>query len=129
MTPNDFPPVIEGLVYSTGGGFGFAFGFMVLKWGASFLASRQDAREAHLDAGQDKLHAGQDKLLEAVTKRLDKVTERLDTVEEELLECKRMHAESEADRLRLGALLQGMGDARQHAQLIIADEKQKERKA
>jgi hypothetical protein len=40
-----------------------------------------------------------------------------------LAECKRMHAESEADRMRLRAMLQGYGDARQVAQLKVAADK------
>ena len=99
-----------------GAGSGLGAGFFALKWLFEFIGGRMDRRADALDAGTQRLLAGMEN-------RLNAVTERLDRVERELADCQRKHAESEAKALRLEAMLQGAGDARQHAQLIIAAEK------
>jgi hypothetical protein len=101
-------------------GFGAGLGFFFVRWLAIFIAGRWDKKEAHLDAAT-KL------LIEQLQVQVKSLIERLTYIERDLAECKRMHAQSEADRLRLEAMLQGIGDARQHAALIVADEKRKDK--
>jgi len=109
-------------------GFGMGLVFVMVRWSANFLAGRLDKKEAQLDAGTQRLIAGLQQQIEALTNREDAREQRLSHVEDELAECRRLHAESEADRMRLNAMLLGMGDARQHAQLIVSAEKRKETK-
>ena len=97
-------------------GVGAGGGFVAFKFLLEWLAGRMDKQREGIDAGTQRLIAGLEKRLEAVTVRLD-------DVEKELADCKRRHAESEAEVLRLKAIMRGMGDARQHAQLIVSSEK------
>jgi len=88
----------------------------MIKWLAEFVGGRMDRRSDRLDASTDKII----KLLEA---RVDQLTTRLDLVEAELVDCQRKHAESEAEVMRLKAVMQGYGDARDAAQRIVAVER------
>jgi F0F1-type ATP synthase membrane subunit b/b' len=99
-------------------GIGAGFGFFLVRWIAVFVAGRWDKKEAQLDAATQLLIK---QLQEQVAGLLD----RLSRIESDLADCKRMHAESEQQRLRLEGLMQGLGDARQQAALIIAAEKTK----
>ncbi|SFG08550.1 hypothetical protein SAMN05518801_10743 [Novosphingobium sp. CF614] len=99
---------------AAGGGFG------VIKWGLEFLGGRMDKREAAIDAGTQMLIAS----LEA---RLNALTARLDKVETELADCRRKHAEAEAKVMRLEAMQQGYGRAREQAALIVAAERLEQR--
>jgi uncharacterized protein YPO0396 len=65
----------------------------------------------------DRIDAGTQRLIQNLEKRLDAVTERLDQAEDDLAECKRLHAASDAEVMRLKATLQGYGDARQMLQI------------
>ena len=98
-------------------GVGAGGGFFIIKWLFEYVGGRMDKRAAALDQGTQLL-------IEGLEKRLDTVTERLDRVERDLADCRYKHAESEAEVLRLKAMMQGAGDAREHAALIIAAEKQ-----
>lgn len=100
-------------------GFGASVGFFFVRWVAVFAAGRWDRKEAQLDAAT-KL------LIEQLQTQVSGLIERLVQVEDDLLACKRMHAESEAQRLRVEAILQGYGDAKQEAQRIIAADKRKD---
>ena len=113
MGPEDFGLVaLQGI--SMGGGFGGAF--FALKWFAQFIANRHDKREERLEQRSERL-------IIALERRVDDVMDRLDKTEKALDECKAQHRESEAKVARLEAILQGYGDAKQHAALIIAAEK------
>lgn len=104
----------EGLVNlavaTTTGGVGLGLGFFFVRWLAVFLAGRWDRREAQIDAGT-KL------LIDQLTAQVTALGDRLRSVEDDLAECKKRHAESEAEQMRLKAMLQGYGDARQNAAL------------
>jgi hypothetical protein len=102
---------------TAGGSFGLVF--VAVRWAANFIAGRMDHKEAVVDAGTQRL-------IDRLEKQVDGLIERMERVDADLAECKRLHAESEADRMRLNALLQGYGDARQHAQLIVSAEKLKD---
>lgn len=102
-------------------GFGVGGGFFFVRWLMVFLAGRWDRKEQHLDDAT-KL------LITQLQEQVASLISRLTFIEKDLAECKRMHAESEATRLRLEATLQGLGDARQHAALIVASEKRKDDK-
>lgn len=98
------------------GGLTFGCAFFFVRWVAVFLTGRWDKREAHLDAAS-KL------LIDQLTEQVRTLFERLRTVEADLEVCKEQHAKSRARELELEAFLQGSGDARDLAQLIIAKEK------
>jgi hypothetical protein len=112
--------LLEGVIEPTSYGIGAGIGFFAVRWLCVFMAGRWDKKEAQLDAAT-KL------LIEQLQTQVGGLIGRLVQIEKDLADCKRMHSESEADRMRLNALLQGMGDARNHAQLIIADEKRKDK--
>lgn len=109
---------------SAGGMFGLVFVFV--RWTANFIAGRMDRREARLDAGMIGLIDG----LKAEIARLSGECKDLRTAVakhgDELTECRKKHAESEAEVMKLKAMLAGFGDARQHAQLIVSAEKKKD---
>lgn len=119
-----------GSVMSAGSaGAGAGLSFFAIRWLAVFAAGRWDRREAQLDDGTQRLIKGLESQIGGLTSRIGQLTERLDYVEKELSECKRMHAESEAQRMRVEAILQGYGDVRQTAQLIVSAEKHKDKSA
>lgn len=91
-------------------GVGSGVGFLFVKWFVEWVSGRVDKRRDDLDAGNSRL-------LAALEKRVAALTERLEKVEDDLIECKRMHSQSEAERMRLAALLQGYGDARNVEQI------------
>lgn len=100
-------------------GAGFAGSFFILRWAAQFITGRMDRREERLDTSTTKL-------IDGLEKRVDDLTERLIAAEKAVAECKEQHLASEFERNRLSALLQGYGDARQQAALIVAAEKKAE---
>ena len=118
--PDSVMEVAESLGNWLGLGAGAGGGFYAVRWFLEWLSGRHDKREAHLDLATENL-------IRALEDRLNAVMTRLDSAESALEDCKRRHAESEAQVLRLEATLRAQGDARQHAQLIIAAEK-RERK-
>ncbi len=95
------------------GGFGAGGGFAIFKWGAEAIFGRLDKRAAALDAGTQRL-------MDGMEKRLDAVSRRLDVVERELAECTLKHAKAEAEVMRLTAMMQGYGDARDKVQTEVA---------
>lgn len=113
-------PSLETVAASATGGFGIGVGFFFVRWVAIFVSGRWDKKEAQLDAGTQRLI---DRLETQVQSLLGHVAR----IDEELAECRRLHSESEALRLQAEALLQGSGDARQLAALIVASEKNKDK--
>lgn len=117
--------ILPGGLYSTAtewgsAGIGAGFGFFLVRWMAVFAAGRWDKKEAHLDAATQLL-------IRQLQEQVSGLLERLSAIESDLAACKRLHAESEAQRLRLEGLMQGLGDARQQAALIVASEKAKDK--
>jgi chromosome segregation ATPase len=116
---------MEGAISAIGSwaaaGSGAGAGFFIIKWLAEFVFGRFDKREAALDAGTDKL-------IKRLEERMASLTARLDRVEGELIECRAAHAQCEAELTKLRGLVQGLGDAKQHAQLIVSAERVVQRK-
>ena len=110
MTPFSFAEQL-GSVAALGGGAGG--GFFVVKWFVEWIAGRLDKREARIDAGSDRLIAG-------LENRIETLTMRLDAVERMLADCQKMHAKSEAEVLRLSALVEAQGEIRQRVQQVVA---------
>ncbi len=110
-----------------GGTAGLSFGalFVAVRWTANFIAGRLDHKEAVIDAGTKQLLDAQQKQIDALTRREGARELRLEKVEAELDDCRDQHAQCKADVMRLEAVLQGYGEAREKAQLIIAAEKAK----
>lgn len=103
-------------VYGTTMGFGLGTAFLFVRWLATFIAGRQDARLAHLD--------GASKLL--ITQLQDQVRGLLEynmTVDAKLADCLERDIEKERRIAQLEGMMAGFGDARQHAQLIVSAEK------
>lgn len=94
-------------------GVGGGGGFFAVKWFVEWMSGRMDKREARIDGGTDKL-------IEALERRVEALTARLDQVETDLADCKRKHAESDAEVLRLKAIIDGKGEIAQRAQAIVA---------
>ncbi len=102
---------------AAGGGY-----FIVLKF-FEWVGGRVDKREAAVEASAVRLDTAMHKLLKNLEDRMQALTERLDTVEHELTECRAQHAQCEAELHRLKGIVQGLGDAKQQAQNIIAAER------
>lgn len=114
----------------TTGGVGLGAGAIVAVKFLDWLGGRVDKREAAVAAGAARLDAATEKLIQNMTARLDKYEERIATQDQriseladELRECQQKHAESDAKVMRLEAIMQGYGDAREKAQLIVSAEK------
>ena len=110
VTPFSFAEQF-GSVAALGGGAGG--GFFIVKWFVEMIAGRLDKREARLDAGADKL-------IGALEKRIETLTQRLDAVEHLLADCQRLHSKSEAEVMRLTAIVEAQGEIRQRAQQVVA---------
>lgn len=115
MTFTDYAQIAVG-----GGTAGLSFGllFVAVRWCANFIAGRLDKKEERVDGATQRL-------FDRLEKRLDGETTRGDRHELELRECQDKHAECEARVKQLEAMMQGYGDAREKAALIIAAEKRK----
>jgi septal ring factor EnvC (AmiA/AmiB activator) len=106
---------------AAGGGVGA--GFFFAKYALEWLGGRLDKREAAVAARDERLDVSTQKLIGTLEERMSNLTARLDRVEEELINCRAQHAQCEAELTRLRATVQGLGDAKQHAQSIIAAER------
>jgi len=106
--------------YTSVGGMSFGFSFLVVRWFATFVAGRIDRKEANVDAGTQRL-------IERLEKQVDALLTRVTHIDEDLAECKRRHAESEAEVMSLKAQMQGYGKAREDAALIVASERLKDK--
>jgi predicted nucleic acid-binding Zn-ribbon protein len=115
----------EMLAGGTSIGIGMGGGFFIVRWIAVFLTGRLDKREAHIDAGTQRLIDGLERRLDIESKRYDALEEEMQGVRRDLELCKQEHIETKAELVRLQATAQGLGDARQHAALIVAAEKVK----
>lgn len=104
-------------------GMGAGLGFFAVRWVAIFVAGRWDKKEAQIDAGTRRLIEQLEHQIDALTKREESREQRLSRFENDLADCKRLHAESEAEVMRLKAMLQGYGDARQIQQVKRAADK------
>lgn len=113
IIPNWLPGWL-GAGAAAGGGFG------VIKWTAEFFAGRIDKRASAIDAGTLFL-------IDNLRAEVARLAERVETVETDLAECHKLHAAAEARVMQLEATQRGLGDARAHAQLIIAAEKSEQR--
>lgn len=101
-----------------------------IAWVVNTFIGRFDKREADLDAGVKELISQlRDQVKElkdecaGLKREVEDFRSRLNTAEAELLECLKKHAESDARVLQLEAAQTGLGDAKQHAQLIVSAEK------
>lgn len=131
MWPGSFSEMM--IAFGTGG-VGVGAGIYIMRmigqgtgWLFTFIAGRQDKREADADEAQAAI-------ILLLREELGRHAERLAIVEHELEECKKRHAEVAAERdevsrerAELRGLLAGLGGARQHAALIIASEKAAEK--
>lgn len=104
-----------------GGGAGGSF--VLIKWVLEQLLGRVQQRESAIDAGTQRLIEGLERRLTQESHRYDELEMRLEAFRHDLDECRKKHLESESEVIRLKAMVAGLGDARQHAQLIISAER------
>lgn len=108
---------LPGLAVASGGAGG---GFYLLKLLFETLTGRVDKREAAVDAGAARLDEATQRLIARLEQEVNDLLPRMKSAEAELDECRRRDAESKAEVARLRATMQGWGDARDHAQSILA---------
>jgi chromosome segregation ATPase len=109
---------------SAGGMFGLVM--VAVRWAANFVAGRLDKKEAQLDASTQLLIQHLRDQVAILVGDCRELREWRASAEKDLFECKQRHAESEAEVMRLKATMQGYGDARDKAQLIVSAEKRKD---
>lgn len=107
-------------------GAGFALMLRLLDW----LGGRADARSAvierreqHADQAMETAFQTLQNQFSSALKRIDDLEAEVKQVRAELVECMKKHAEAEARAAKAEAREQAMGDGRQHAALIVAQEK------
>src|SRR5690606_3128028 len=99
---------------TAGGSFGLVF--VAVRWTANFIAGRMDKRQEHIDAATKEL-------IDALRSDVVDLRTRVVSAEQQLRECQKQHGEARAEVMELRAMMKGLGDARQHAQLIVSSEK------
>src|SRR5690606_27867864 len=116
---NDIP-ITELLLATTSGGLSLGVGIYAarmmgaaFRWSVEFFTGRQDKRQAHIDNVTREL-------IDALREEIGGLRERVAEAEGALRECKDQHSEANAKVLKLEAMRAGLGDARQHAQLMVA---------
>ena len=102
----------------TGGGIGG--GFFLLKWVVYWASGRVDKREAAVEAGTARLDEVTQRVITRLEAEVNNLIPRMTHAEKELEACRTQHAESRAEVARLKAIMQGWGEAKDHAQSILA---------
>ena len=131
---NGIGGVLENTATWIGTGAGAGAGFFAVRWFAVFLSGRWDKKEEQIDAATQQiitqLREGNSRLSEAekqtraeMVEMRKEFRERFDDLEKKLRECETRHAQGEAEVMRLKAAMQGYGEAREKASLIMAKEK------
>lgn len=128
------PASADAFIWFGTGGLGVGAGIIIarqigrgISWLLVFFTGRSDRKEAVVDAGMNLLLAS---LKEEVARLNADCSElRVWRMEDRMLlrDCERKHAESEAEVMKLKAMMQGYGDARQTAQLMMAADKSKDK--
>lgn len=103
-------------------GGGATIAFLFIRWVVEYLGGRMEKRADRLDAGTATLIGQLQGQVAALLEREKHREQRLRNVEDELTECKRRHAESDAELMRLKAIQQGRGEMRDRAQVIVSAE-------
>lgn len=119
----DLGNVESAAVFGGSAGISLAIALQFFKWLLTFATSRMDAREARIDGATQKLIEQLQGQVDGLLEREVASAERYSALEHRLDDCQKKHAESEARYKKLEATMQGLGDARQHAQLIVSAEK------
>lgn len=99
---------------------GAGAGYFLVKLLFDTLTGRVDKREAAVEAGSVRLDAATQRLITRLEEEITDLSGRMRTAEHELDECRRRDVAREAEVARLKATMQGWGDARDHAQAILA---------
>jgi hypothetical protein len=106
------------------GGAGIGAGYMLFRYIFEWVGVRVDKREAALEASTARHDAANQALIDNLLKRLEVMNERITGLERELDECRKRDAEKDARLAKLEAQQLGLGEARNHAQTIIAADRQ-----
>lgn len=117
------PELPGGVIDWTAGGLSVGIGIYIARlfgngcrWLVEYFTGRLDQQQRHNDEVAQRQ-------FDRLEREISNLTDRVEKAETALLECNRKHAESEAKVMRLEATLQGYGDARQQAAVIVAAEK------
>lgn len=95
----------------------------MVKWFVEWVSGRVDRKQDRVDEAVQQLITGLQEQVSAVAADNRQLREDMKVLEADLHECKRRHSESDAEVMRLKAMLQGYGDARNVAQIEIAAKK------
>lgn len=117
-----------------GTGAGAGAGFFFVRWLAVFISGRWDKKEEQIDAAtqqiitqlreeNQRLAESEKQTRQEMGEMRKEFSERFNSLEEQLRHCERRHAEGEAEIMRMKATMQGYGEAREKAALIVAQEK------
>lgn len=109
------------------GGMGAGGGFFAFKWLVEYIGGRMDKRADALDAGTQRLIENLQVQVNSLTERLVSTITRLDHVEKELDECREQHAEARGELAQIKGVMQGLGDVRGTAAMIVAADRLKDR--
>ena len=131
---NGFGGVLENTATWIGTGAGAGAGFFAVRWFAVFLSGRWDKKEEQIDAAtrqiisqltdeNKRLADSEKQTRQEMVEMRKEFGERFSNLEEQLRHCERRHAEGEAEIMRMKATMQGYGEAREKAALIVAQEK------
>ncbi len=116
----DLETIMDALPATAAAGAGAGGGFFLIKFLFEWAGGRLDKREAAAVASSERLDTATYKLIEKLEERMNALTMRLDHVEHELTECRAQHATCEAELAKLRAVVQGIGDVKQQAAVVVA---------
>lgn len=115
---------VERIVAYSSVGIGGGAGYFFFKWLVEYLGGRMDRRAEALDKGTQQLIDNLQKQVSVLVELREGDLRRISQIEEDLQACKKLHAAADARVMQLESILQGKGDAKQYAQLLIAAEKE-----
>lgn len=116
-------PTLQGAAAWFSGGAGVGAGIYLFRWLFDWIGLRVDRREAVLADGHARIDKATQDLIGHLQARLETMNARITDLERELDDCRKRDAEKDARIARLEAQALGFGDARQHAQLIVSQER------
>lgn len=115
--------VVENLPAVFAGGFGVGGGLVFAKWFLEWVGGRVDKREAAVTAAMARVDTGTATLIDHLQSQITWCTTTIAGLRNDLSHCQEQHVETLEDLARLKGVVQGLDDARQTAQVIVAADK------
>lgn len=125
----NLPVALDGLPAIFTGGVGLGAGLYFAMWFLNWLGARLDKKEAAVADGAARIDAATQKLIDRLQAQIDGLISRLSRVEAELDECRQRDAQKSEEIARLRGVIHGLGEARQHAATIVAQDRVTDRLA